>query len=135
MTRSEEGERLHSHPTRLRYQGPGFLHISGCTIRPRAGITPEPSPLCRVPPGKPTAEPLGPENYPRNLARPVRNPHANPRRVCTSRGEMRAFFLNLLMFKKQLMSTPSERLILADNDYILYQVSRTPDNGVSLSIL
>ena len=50
-------------------------------------------------------------------------------------GEMRAFFLNLLMFKKQLMSTPSERLLLTDMDYRLYQMSRTPQNGIALSVL
>lgn len=47
-------------------------------------------------------------------------------------GEMRAFFLNLLMFKKQLMSLPSERLLLSSADYNLYQMSRTPQNGVSI---
>lgn len=48
-------------------------------------------------------------------------------------GEMRAFFLNLLMFKKQLMATPSERLLITDNDYRIYQVARTASNGVTLS--
>ena len=50
-------------------------------------------------------------------------------------GEMRAFFLNLLMFKKQLLSNPSNRLLLTDNDYTLYEMSRTPNNGVALSVL
>ncbi|WP_417385614.1 hypothetical protein [Gimesia sp.] len=49
-------------------------------------------------------------------------------------GEMRAFFLNLLMFKKQLMSLPSERLLLSGSDYNLYQMSRTPQNGVSIGV-
>ena len=50
-------------------------------------------------------------------------------------GEMRAFFLNLLMFKKQLMATPSERLLITDNDYRIYQLARTASNGVALSTL
>ena len=49
-------------------------------------------------------------------------------------GEMRAFFLNLLMFKKQLMSMPSERLLLTETDYQLYQLKRTPQNGIALSL-
>jgi hypothetical protein len=48
-------------------------------------------------------------------------------------GEMRAFFLNLLMFKKQLMATPSERLLITDNDFRIYQLTRTNGNGVALS--
>lgn len=48
-------------------------------------------------------------------------------------GEMRAFFLNLLMFKKQLMATPSEKLLITDNDYRIYQLARTSTNGVTLS--
>ncbi len=48
-------------------------------------------------------------------------------------GEMRAFFLNLLMFKKQLMASPSDRLLITDNDYRLYQLARTSSNGVALS--
>lgn len=47
---------------------------------------------------------------------------------------MRAFFLNLLMFKKQLMSMPSERLLLTETDYQLYQLKRTPQNGIALSL-
>lgn len=50
-------------------------------------------------------------------------------------GEMRAFFLNLLMFKKQLMSTPSERLLLTENDYALYELARTPENGLAVSAI
>lgn len=50
-------------------------------------------------------------------------------------GEMRAFFLNLLMFKKQLMSLPSEKLLLSGADYNIYQMSRTPQNGVSIGRL
>jgi len=49
-------------------------------------------------------------------------------------GEMRAFFLNLLMFKKQLMATPSERLLITDNDFRIYQLTRTNGNGVALSV-
>jgi hypothetical protein len=49
-------------------------------------------------------------------------------------GEMRAFFLNLLMFKKQLMSMPSTRLLLTGGDYNLYQVSRTATNGIAVSV-
>jgi hypothetical protein len=49
-------------------------------------------------------------------------------------GEMKAFFLNLLMFKKQLMSSPSERLLLAESDYQLYQLRRTPKNGIEMSL-
>jgi hypothetical protein len=49
-------------------------------------------------------------------------------------GEMKAFFLNLLMFKKQLMSSPSERLLLAESDYQLYQLRRTPQNGIEMSL-
>ncbi len=48
-------------------------------------------------------------------------------------GEMRAFFLNLLMFKKQLMSMPSNRLLLTGGDYSLYQVSRTLKNGIAVT--
>jgi len=50
-------------------------------------------------------------------------------------GEMRAFFLNLLMFKKQLMAMPSEKLILTETDYRHFLLSKTHDNGVSLSVL
>lgn len=49
-------------------------------------------------------------------------------------GEMRAFFLNLLMFKKQLMSLPSERLLLSGADYHMYQMSWTPQNGISIGL-
>lgn len=49
-------------------------------------------------------------------------------------GEMRAFFLNLLMFKKQLMATPSERLLITDNDFQIYKLTRTNGNGVVLSV-
>ena len=49
-------------------------------------------------------------------------------------GEMRTFFLNLLMFKKQLMSNPSSRLLITDNDYTLYEMTRTPNNEVALSV-
>lgn len=48
-------------------------------------------------------------------------------------GEMRAFFLNLLMFKKQLMSTPSDRLLLTETDYSLFELKRTPQLGLELS--
>lgn len=48
-------------------------------------------------------------------------------------GEMRAFFLNLLMFKKQLMTTPSDRLLITDNDYRIFQLTRNAQNGVTLS--
>jgi len=50
-------------------------------------------------------------------------------------GEIRAFFLNLLMFKKQLMATPSDKLILTETDYQHFVLSKTPDNAVSLSVL
>ncbi len=50
-------------------------------------------------------------------------------------GEMRTFFLNLLMFKKQLMATPSEQMLLTKDDYQLYNLTRTPTNGVKLSIV
>lgn len=50
-------------------------------------------------------------------------------------GEMRAFFLNLLMFKKQLMATPSDNLILTETDYQHFLLSKTHDNGVSLRVL
>jgi hypothetical protein len=49
-------------------------------------------------------------------------------------GEMKAFFLNLLMFKKQLMSMPSNRLLLTGGDYSLYQISRTPMNGIAVGV-
>ena len=52
-----------------------------------------------------------------------------------SAGEMRTFFLNLLMFKKQLMSTPSARMLLTDNDYSLYELTRTPENGIAVGVL
>lgn len=48
-------------------------------------------------------------------------------------GEMRAFFLNLLMFKKQLMSLPSERMLLTETDYQIFELRRTPTNGIALS--
>jgi len=38
------------------------------------------------------------------------------------------------MFKKQLMSSPSERLLLAESDYQLYQLRRTPQNGIEMSL-
>jgi hypothetical protein len=47
-------------------------------------------------------------------------------------GEMRTFFLNLLMFKKQLMSLPTDRLLLTDTDYQFFELVRTPSNGVEL---
>lgn len=50
-------------------------------------------------------------------------------------GEMRAFFLNLLMFKKQLMATPSDRLILTETDYQHFVLSKTSDNAISLQVL
>jgi len=49
--------------------------------------------------------------------------------------EMKAFFLNLLMFKKQMMSSPSERLFLAETDYQLYEIRRTPKNGIVMSLV
>jgi len=50
-------------------------------------------------------------------------------------GEMRAFFLNLLMFKKQLMALPSKELLLTETDYQIFKLTRTPQNGVALSML
>jgi hypothetical protein len=50
-------------------------------------------------------------------------------------GEMRTFFLNLLMFKKQLMSIPSEELLLTETDYQVFKLKRTPQNGVMLTAL
>ncbi len=50
-------------------------------------------------------------------------------------GEMRAFFLNLLMFKKQLMAEPAKELLLTETDYQIYKLTRTPENGVVLSTL
>jgi hypothetical protein len=50
-------------------------------------------------------------------------------------GEMRAFFLNLLMFKKQLMALPAKELLLTETDYQIYKLTRTPQNGVALSNL
>ena len=50
-------------------------------------------------------------------------------------GEMRTFFLNLLMFKKQLMSIPSEELLLTETDYQVFKLKRTPQNGVTLTAL
>ena len=48
---------------------------------------------------------------------------------------MRAFFLNLLMFKKQLMALPAKELLLTETDYQIYKLIRTPQNGVALSTL
>lgn len=50
-------------------------------------------------------------------------------------GEMRAFFLNLLMFKKQLMALPAKELLLTETDYEIFKLTRTPQNGVALSSL
>ncbi len=50
-------------------------------------------------------------------------------------GEMRTFFLNLLMFKKQLMSTPSSELLLTETDYQVFKLMRTIDNGIVLNTL
>lgn len=50
-------------------------------------------------------------------------------------GEMRAFFLNLLMFKKQLMALPAKELLLTETDYQIFKLTRTPKNGVVLSSL
>jgi hypothetical protein len=50
-------------------------------------------------------------------------------------GEMRTFFLNLLMFKKQLMSTPSAELLLTETDYQVFKLRRTPQNAVVLGTL
>lgn len=50
-------------------------------------------------------------------------------------GEMRAFFLNLLMFKKQLMALPAKELLLTETDYQIFKLTRTPQNGVVLSNL
>jgi hypothetical protein len=49
-------------------------------------------------------------------------------------GEMRTFFLNLLMFKKQLMATPSEQMLLTKDDYQLFKMTRTPTNSIKLSL-
>lgn len=49
-------------------------------------------------------------------------------------GEMRTFFLNLLMFKKQLMATPSEQMLLTKDDYQLFKMTRTPNNSIKLSL-
>jgi|TARA_Y100000294_G_scaffold161865_1_gene166571 hypothetical protein len=48
-------------------------------------------------------------------------------------GEMRAFFLNLLMFKKQLLSAPTDRLLLTENDDQVFEVKRTPANGIEMA--
>ena len=48
-------------------------------------------------------------------------------------GEMRAFFLNLLMFKKQLLSAPTDRLLLTENDDQVFEVKRTPTNGIEMA--
>ena len=45
--------------------------------------------------------------------------------------ETRTFFLNLLMFKKQLLSLPSQRLLLS-HDERLFALARTPQNGLAL---
>ncbi len=50
-------------------------------------------------------------------------------------GEMRAFFLNLLMFKKQLMASPALELLLTETDYQIFKLTRTPQHGVALSAL
>lgn len=50
-------------------------------------------------------------------------------------GEMRAFFLNLLMFKKQLMATPAGELLLTESDYQIYRVKRTPQQGIAVTTL
>jgi hypothetical protein len=50
-------------------------------------------------------------------------------------GEMRTFFLNLLMFKKQLMATPSEQMLLTKDDYQLFKLTRTPNNGIKLGVV
>jgi len=50
-------------------------------------------------------------------------------------GEMRTFFLNLLMFKKQLMSSPSNELLLTETDYQVFKLMRTIENGVVLNTL
>ena len=47
--------------------------------------------------------------------------------------EMKSFFLNLLMFKKQLMSTPSPQLLLSGDDFETYQLSRTPENKITIA--
>jgi len=49
-------------------------------------------------------------------------------------GEMRTFFLNLLMFKKQLMATPSEQMLLTKDDYQMFKMTRTPSNSIKLSL-
>ena len=49
-------------------------------------------------------------------------------------GEMRTFFLNLLMFKKQLMATPSEQMLLTKDDYQMFKMTRTQNNSVKLSL-
>ena len=50
-------------------------------------------------------------------------------------GEMRAFFLNLLMFKKQLMASPAAELLLTETDYQIFKLTQTPHFGVALSAL
>jgi hypothetical protein len=50
-------------------------------------------------------------------------------------GEMRAFFLNLLMFKKQLMASPAAELLLTETDYQIFKLTQTPHYGVALSAL
>jgi hypothetical protein len=50
-------------------------------------------------------------------------------------GEMLTFFLNLLMFKKQLMSLPSAELLLTETDYQIFKLTRTPKNDVAMTAL
>jgi hypothetical protein len=46
-------------------------------------------------------------------------------------GEMKAFFLNLLMFKKKMLTKPTDRLLLTATGYRFYEVTRTHDNRIS----
>lgn len=47
--------------------------------------------------------------------------------------EVKTFFLNLLMFKRQLMAHPADRVILTDDDVNLFQIKKTMAGNLVMS--
>lgn len=47
--------------------------------------------------------------------------------------EVKTFFLNLLMFKRQLMTHPADRVILTDDDVNLFQIKKTATGNLVMS--
>jgi hypothetical protein len=49
--------------------------------------------------------------------------------------EVRTFFLNLEMFKRRIISGPSDRIILTEDDTTLFEIRRDPQNRLVMAKL